>query len=142
MRTRTLVALLALTLACGQKAPPVPPQLVRPEPVAELGAMATPEGVRLSWGRPDHYTSGKRMNDLGGFTIERAPAEGGEFARVGTVEVTDRTRFRKEHRFTWTDGTATVGARYRYRVIAFTTDGYHSAPAGPVSVQYGKPPGD
>src|SRR5262249_42671838 len=99
MRTAMLVGLLALTLACGPKAPPVPPQLVRPEPVSELGAMATPDGVRLTWGRPDHYTSGKSMKDLGGFTIERAAGDGGQFVRVGTVEVTDRTRFRKEHRF-------------------------------------------
>ena len=141
MRGATLAALLALTLACGQKGPPVPPQLVRPEPVSELGAMATPEGVRLTWGRPDHYTSGKSMKDLGGFTIERAPGDQGQFVRVGTVEVTDRTRFRKEHRFEWVDGTATAGTRYRYRVVAFTLDGYKSAPAGPVSVQYGKPPG-
>jgi hypothetical protein len=140
---RRAIALVVLVLAaCGHKGTPMPPELVRPEPAQSLSAMATPEGVRVSWLRPVRYSGGQRMNDLGGFTIERAlgEGEGSEFGVVGKLELEDQTRFRKERRLEWVDATAEHGHRYLYRVIAYTLDGYRSAAAGPVAVTFGTRP--
>lgn len=142
MRAGARVAVaLALLAACGQKGAPLAPELVRPNPPANLSAIATPEGVRLTWQRPLTYSGGQRMNDLGGFTIERAAGDGElpAFTPAGTVTVQDQERFRKERHMEWLDRGATTGARYLYRVSAYTLDGYRSAPAGPVAVRFGTP---
>lgn len=141
MTRRVLVVLLALASACGVKGRPIAPELVRPGAPTQLVAKSTLGGVRLTWRRPTSYTSGKHMRDLGGFEIDRATgADGIEFTQVGTVELTDQTRFRQEKSMEWTDTSAEAGTTYRYRVIAFTLDGYRSAPAGPLLVEYaGKP---
>jgi hypothetical protein len=131
----------ALLAACGNKTPVLPPELVQPRPAGALAARPAKAGVVLTWRRPVEYTGGGRMNDLGGFLIERAPGDGpGDYARIGTLELNDQTRFRPERDMEWTDTTAVPGTRYRYRVIAFTLDDYESAPAGPVTVQF-DPPG-
>ncbi len=144
MSRRTLLLLaLATALACGRKARPVAPELVLPETPDDLTAVAVPEGVRLSWGRPEHYTSGGKMNDLDAFIIERAPGEGvdtAKYSRVGKYVIEDRFRFRKEHRLEWVDHDATAGQRYLYKVTAVTLDRYRSAPAGPVAVRFGPAP--
>src|SRR5207244_13631156 len=140
-------AVVFLVLACafpagGRKGLPGAPQLVEPEAVEDLAAIATPDGVRLSWLRPTRYTGGGRMNDLGGFEIERAPGEGPapEFVKIGTVTLEDQQRFRKERRLEWVDKDVQSGERYRYRVTAVTLDRYRRAPAGPVGPRYGTPP--
>ena len=137
-----LLALACALPGCGRKSRPVAPELVEPETVENLAAIATPDGVRLSWLRPTRYTGGGRMNDLGSFEIERAP--GGDaaplFAKIGTVTLEDQQRFRKERRLEWVDKDVRPGERYRYRVTAVTLDHYRSAPGGPVDVRYGNPP--
>ena len=136
-----LLALACALPACGRKSRPVAPETVEPEAVENLAAIATPEGVRLSWLRPTRYTGGGRMNDLGSFEIERAPGEGAAaFAKIGSVTLEDQQRFRKERRLEWLDKDVRPGERYRYRVTAVTLDHYRSAPAGPVNVRYGNPP--
>jgi len=134
-----VLATAVAVLACGHKNRPVAPELVRPEAPEGLTAIGTPDGVRLGWLRPLRYSGGQRMNDLRGFVIERA-TDAGTFARVGRLELEDQTRFRKERHLEWTDKDVKAGERYVYRVIAETLDGYRSAPAGPVAVQYGPPP--
>jgi len=137
-----LLALACALPACGRKSLPVAPELVEPETVENLAAIATPDGVRLSWLRPTRYTGGGRMNDLGSFEIERAPGEGAApaFAKISTVTLEDQQRFRKERHLEWVDKDVRPGERYRYRVTAVTLDHYRSAPAGPVDVRYGNPP--
>ena len=139
LRWRLGVAAVLLLAACGRKASPIAPELARPEPPGDLSAIATPEGVRLGWLRPQRYSGGQRMNDLAGFAVERAPGEGATpaFTRIGTLEVQDRTRFRKERHMEWTDRDVTPGVRYLYRVRALTLDGYRSAPAGPIAIRFG-----
>jgi predicted small lipoprotein YifL len=140
-----LVLGLALGLAlaaCGQKGPPLAPELVRPDPPTNLAAVATPEGVRLTWTRPTRYSGGARMHDLEGFLIERAPAEGAPavFATAGRLELNDQERFRKDRRLEWTDRDVRAGERYLYRVTALTLDGYRSRAAGPVAIRFGSAP--
>jgi len=136
-RTLLLVALVA-ALACGHKTRPLAPELVLPEAPSEIVAASTADGVQLTWKRPDRYTGGKQMNDLGGFVIERASGDVGSagFARIGDLQLDDRGRFRKERRISWTDTSAVPGENYMYRVTAVTTDDYTSAPGGPVTIRY------
>ena len=139
-----LAAIAATFPACGRKNAPVAPELVRPETPEDLAAVATPEGVRLSWLRPTRYSGGGRMNDLEGFLVQRATGTGAvsaAYSQVGKLTLTDQNRFRKERRLEWVDTTATPGETYFYRVIALTLDGYRSIPAGPVSLAYGPPQG-
>ena len=124
--------------ACGRKSLPVAPETVRPRAPATLAASSTPEGVRLTWLRPVQYSGGQAMHDLDRFFVERAPGEGEAptFARVATVVLEDRFRFRKERRLDWLDHDVKPGERYLYRVIAVTRDGSRSKPAGPVTIRY------
>ncbi len=131
-----LVAVTLLAAACGRKAMPKPPEDVVPATITDLSATMAPEGVTLTWNRPKGYVDGSRMNDLGGFVIERAdgtdPDE--EFQELGRVIVTDRERFQQERRFRLTDASTIVGASYRYRVVSFTVDEYFSTPSNVVIV--------
>ena len=140
MRITRLVVVLVGTLvvaACGVKSRPLPPELVQPEPPTSLVAASRADGVRLTWRRPTKYSGGKHMRDLGGFEIDRATgADGLEFGRVGTVELTDQTRFRQERMMEWTDTSAVAGTTYRYRVVAYTVDGDRSTPGGPVTIEH------
>lgn len=139
LRWRLVAAAALLLAACGRKASPIAPELAQPEPPGNLSAIATPDGVKLDWLRPQRYSGGQRMNDLAGFGIERAPGEGATpaFTQIGTLEVQDRTRFRKERHMEWTDRDVTPGVRYLYRVRALTLDGYRSTPAGPIAIRFG-----
>ena len=121
MRAAVLVAALVLA-ACGVRSRPLPPELVQPEPPTALVAKSVAEGVRLTWRRPTSYSGGKHMRDLAGFEIERATGDEYAFAVVGTVTLTDQTRFQQERSITWTDTTTAAGTTYRYRVIATTLD--------------------
>ena len=136
-----LGAVVVLALACGHRSSPVAPELIHPKPPADVVATAMPGGVQLRWARPTQYTSGKRMRDLDGFVVERAPDEGRApvFAEVGTIHLDDRYRFQQTRRVEWLDADATDGQRYLYRVSALTLDGYRSAPAGPVSIDFRRP---
>jgi hypothetical protein len=138
-RALRIVAALAFLVACGRKAPPVAPELVRPRAPAALTATSISDGIRLIWQRPLTYTSGHRMNDLGKFLIDRAVGDGTAFVRVGVLELDDRMRFRKERHLEWVDHDVALGERYSYRVTAETVDGDRSRAAGPVTVRYQQP---
>jgi hypothetical protein len=136
MRIFVLAATLAVATACGVRSRPLPPELVQPDPPTDLIAKSIAEGVRLTWRRPTNYSSGKHMRDLAGFEIERATAPGFDYAPIGTVTLTDQTRFQQEKSVTWTDADVTVGTTYRYRVIATTLDHYRSVPSEPVTIEH------
>jgi hypothetical protein len=137
-----LLAALALGAgACGRKGPVVPPELIQPDAPTHVVGTSTADGIRLSWTRPDKYTSGRPMKDLGSFVIERSPVDvpSAAFIDVARVELDDQMRFRKERRLEWLDRDVTPGARYVYRVTALTLDGYRSAPSGPLIVRWEPP---
>lgn len=133
-----LIAVLLLA-ACGNKTPPLPPEVVSPQEPAALAGTSTTGGVQLVFRRPTETIGGKRMNDLGGFQIERAPEDGVQFVQIGDFQLSDEQRYRQNRRLEWTDATAVPGETYLYRVIAYTLDGYHSTPAGPIKVTFTPP---
>jgi len=130
-----LLTLLVLVLACGRKTDPRPPELVAPQPASKLSLTTGPDAITLGWSRPTSYVDGSSMEDLAGFVVERSGANS-TFVEIGRVPVTDRGRFQKAKRFEYVDGTVDPDAVYHYRIVAFTSDGYYSAPSGAVSVTW------
>jgi hypothetical protein len=121
-------AVTLLYAGCGMKNRPEPPSMVRPQRITDLQAVSAANGIRIRWGRPEHYTSGKRMRDLGKFEILRAVG-GGESTLLADIPVTDLQRFRQQRHFTYLDTDTKIGQRYRYQIISVTTDGYESQPS-------------
>jgi hypothetical protein len=141
VRSGWRAAALAITVAaCGLKSDPIAPELVRPSPPAKVSASSVHDGVELRWRRPTAYTGGKRMRDLAGFDIERAPASGSPFTKVGTLTLSDQQRFRQQRDISWTDPNVVPGTEYLYCVIAFTADGSHSDRSPVAHVRYTPPP--
>lgn len=128
-----LLLTASLNLACGRKTPPRAPELVLPETVETLAAANGADGVLLTWKRPERYTGGGRMRDLGGFRIERA-VEASPFTPLAELPVTDHDRFRQLKNFSYLDAQATPGQAYRYRLFSFTLDGYVSAPSSEAAI--------
>ncbi len=129
---------LSVFSACGRKTPVRPPELVAPEPIRDLTLEVDSNAIKLHWGRPQKYVDGSNMDDLGGFVVLRAVQNGqgtvGSFSQVAAVPVEDRDRFRKAKKFSYTDEQLTAGILYRYRVQAFTLDGYYSSPSNTVEL--------
>jgi predicted small lipoprotein YifL len=138
------MTILSLTFAfalaaCGTKGQPLPPQDVLPQQITDLSASADKDGIRLTWARPETYTSGRTMRDLAGFIVLRAQ---GNQAMNPLVElpITDRERFHKEPRLDWVDTTTEIGSSYRYAVMSETSDGYKSVPSNTVEFSRLAPP--
>ena len=131
----SLLIVAVLALACGRKTDPRPPELVAPQPVGQLSLTTRPDGIALGWSRPTKYVDGSSMEDLAGFVVERSGANA-TFDEIGRVTVTDRGRFQKAKRFEYLDGAVVPDTSYHYRIVAFTSDGYYSAPSGAVSVSW------
>jgi hypothetical protein len=137
------VSLSAAFLAgCGRKTIVRPPELVAPKPVNDLTLETKEKAIVLHWGRVQNTVGGENLDELGGFVILRATedAEGktSEFSQVATIPVEDRDRFRKNKKFSYTDDQLTVGALYRYRVLAFTLDGYYGGASNTVEIVWKK----
>ena len=76
--TAIIATLLALAIgplmsvACGRKAPPRPPDLVRPRTIRDLEATPVTDGIHLTWTRPTETMDGGDMPDLDGVVVLRA----------------------------------------------------------------------
>ena len=130
------IALLGVTVACGRKAPPRPPEDVVPASITDLSATQTKDGIELAWSRPTTFADGTRMQDLAGFAVDRWAVVGVEAPpnRLVELPVTDRDRLRKIKRFSYLDTTTIVGVEFRYRVVSYTDDGYFSGPSNEVVI--------
>jgi hypothetical protein len=130
-----LVAAL-LVPACGRKADPQPPELVRPRTIVNLVGDASADGVRLRWTRPNEYVNGRRMDDLGGFLVFRG-APGMIAQELADIPVADRERFQREKKFEYLDRRIGPGRTYYYRIVSYTTDHYYSDPSNQVTIAIG-----
>jgi hypothetical protein len=142
-RTRSaaaaLVLLLAALAACGRKTDPRPPELVAPRIVTEISLTTLADGITVRWSRPTQYVDGSTMEDLAGFVIERS-RNNEPFTELGRVLVTDRGRFQKAKRFEYVDRVVVAEGIYHYRIVAFTSDQYYSAPSGAATLTWSPPP--
>ena len=135
-----LLGALLLAAGCGVKSAPVPPELARPERIADLRAAPDANGIKLSWGRPTRYSGGHTMRDLGGFVILRASSANGQMEPLAELPVTDRERFAIEHEFSYIDNETVVGQVYRYAIVSRTLDGYVSEASNTVDFTRVRPP--
>ena len=131
--SRLLVASVLVVSACGLKGDPRPSALVRPKAVVDLAGEILPEGIKLRWSRPDSSVDGERLDDLGGFLVFRG-TPGTLAEEIAQVPVVDRERFKRQKGYEHVDKTVSKGNSYYYRIVAFTTDDYYSAPSNQVSV--------
>ena len=69
------------------------------------------------------------MEDLAGFVVERS-RNNEPFTELARIPVTDRGRFQKAKRFEYVDRAVMPEGTYHYRIVAFTSDEYYSAPSG------------
>jgi hypothetical protein len=136
---RAGLVLALLGAACGRKGPPLPPQWVIPDSPDAVLVEDAPTGVRVSWKRPRHYADGSALDDLERFEIQRACEPAVEFATIGTVQLIDRDRFRKETEFSVIDVDAPRARPCRYRVVAVTSDAYRSPPTESASIRRADP---
>ena len=142
VRLWTFTAALGATgwvWGCGVKSAPIPPELARPEKIADLRASADRNGIKLNWGRPSHYASGHTMRDLGDFVILRGEGDSAMQPLV-KLPVTDQERFSPQRDFTYVDGETTLGSRYRYAIVSETGDGYTSEASNEADFTRIKPP--
>ncbi|MGH7908030.1 MAG: hypothetical protein ACREP6_15505 [Candidatus Binataceae bacterium] len=130
------IVLVALISGCGVKSAPIAPQLVLPERIIDLHAMDIHHAVQLTWGRPEHYTGGKRMRDLADFAIMRA-VDQQPFKPLVEIPITDQQRFQQATHLAYDDTAVEKGETYRYEIISRTSDGYQSAPSNVVTIVYG-----
>src|SRR5260370_33079479 len=96
-----LLGALLLAAGCGVKSAPLPPELARPERIADLHATPDANGIKLSWGRPTRYSGGHAMRDLGGVVILRAATANGQMEPLADLPVAQRARFSDEHHFSY-----------------------------------------
>jgi hypothetical protein len=132
------VLVLTLAGACGRKTAPRPPELVAPRSPNSLALRSETDGVEVSWDRSERYVDGSRMEDLAGFAVERQSLSA-EFREITRVIVDDRGRFQQKKRFSYVDRDVMPTMTYHYRVVAFTTDGYYSAPSGAAAITWSPP---
>ena len=123
---------------CGHKTIVLPPELVAPAPVNDLTLQVVEKGINLRWGRAQKTVGGEDLDDLAGFVVLRSAQDpqgrASKFTRIATIPVEDRDRFRKNKKFSYTDEKLETGALYRYRVLAFTLDGYYGGASNTVEV--------
>ena len=137
------LSLLPLALpGCGHKTIVRPPELVIPASVNDLTLEVVEKGVDLRWGRAQRTVGGEDLDDLAGFVVLRAAqdpqGQTSEFTQVTMIPVEDRDRFRKNKKFGYTDEELTAGTLYRYRVLAFTLDGYYGKASNTVELVWEK----
>jgi hypothetical protein len=132
------VLALAILAHCGRKTLPKPPELVVPETISSLAGASTPEGVALTWNRPERCADGSRMIDLAGFRVERQHGQL-PFTQIADLPVEDRDRFRQIRHFRHLDANVERGASYRYRVFSYTLDEYVSEPSNVVEIACDEP---
>jgi hypothetical protein len=127
-----------VSLGCGVKSIPIPPERAIPERIVSLQAISQRNGVMLSWERPDRTAGGSKMSDLGSFEVERAE-DTGPFHQLVDIPVTDQDRFQQQQKFNYLDTGVEVGQRYRYQVISSTLDNYRSDPSNEAKITHERP---
>ena len=83
--------------------------------------LTAPSGLNAAAGSQQVTLTWQAVEDAEGYTVQRAPGAGGEFAQVATTQ-----------QATYTDTGLTAGTGYRYRV--FATRGTETGPTSEVAV--------
>jgi len=126
-----------MSVACGRKTSPIPPENNAPQAVEQLIANAKATGVEISWVSPSKTVRGKKLFDLSSFDVRsRLLGSKGSFKRAGRIFLDDserKTSSRGEKiskRFVFFDDSLSHGGAYEYIVVPvndYGTDGLISS---------------
>ena len=118
---------------CGKKGNLVPPEALRPAPIADLRVEQQGERLLVSWSRPAREEGGGALRDLAGFRLFRRellpPGEDCEecpnaYRLVATVDLEYPQGVTiRDGRFIFTDDAPAAGKGYRYKVVSSKRDG-------------------
>ena len=121
---------LFLTVACGRKGDPRPPETKAPSQVQYLTLAGEVKGVKLSWMSPVTDASGDPLIDLAEFRIKRAVVESDskpKFVVIAEIEVPESEEAapssKQGSNFTYLDEDVAPGKRYEYLVFPVNKDG-------------------
>lgn len=151
-----VVPLLLVLAACGRAGPPVAPERVSPQPVADLGAVVVDKAIELAFTLPTRRADNARLRDLAVVHVFRAEDDAtgdpkpalvadrrvAGYAEVAAIRLADPApAVVTGERMTFIDRTAgTPGRRYSYVVLAGDARGHVSPPSARLSVTAIAPP--
>jgi uncharacterized protein len=131
-----------LAAGCGKKTDPIPPRLILPPTIADLGADSIAEGIQLGWsaagtdGRIDHFRILRSET-----AVEQAcPGCPQDYRPLATLKAADQKNRRDEGKgFRYVDAAVASGRFYSYRVSACDSRGHCSEPSAPANRSWEKP---
>ena len=142
-----LILLIILTVGCGVKAPPTPPDVLVPKAIKDLRGTVREEAFYLTWSLPKENMDGSRPVDLERFLVLRrdetrgCPECPGEFTVKAELDLRDPQGYLlKDDTVTWRDTELTEGVIYMYKVIGVNHWGYQGPPSNEVMITWGAPP--
>ncbi len=122
--------------ACGFKTAPRPPADTAPVVESPLKVDVSKGTVDLSWKRSEHSADGLPLYDLEAFVVERS-SNGEDYAIIGTIDVRDHDKVRKQAEFSFSDPSPPPGKNL-YRVRARNADGQLGPATKAVAVTAGE----
>lgn len=131
-----IITLIAL-IACGRKGAPKPPEDFAPEPVKNVNAIGSVDGIAITWEAPDIDPDADedKIIPLAGFVVQRA-----DFSRDRdpTYEVIKEIPLNSpdDKTFSYTDSKVEPGKIYNYQVLPFNTDEANGEPGFTVRVTF------
>jgi predicted small lipoprotein YifL len=134
----TILAFILVSVGCGRKGPPKPPEDFAPEPVLNLSVEGSVSGVKLSWETPpvDPDKDEEDLKSLDGFVVERSlySKEGDDdFDDIGRIYLKkDAT----DTKFSFNDPNVEPGKIYNYQVRPFNVDQVNGEPGQTLRVTY------
>jgi len=152
-RLAACFGLAALALAaCGKKAPPVPPEMRAPQPIADLTGAVRESAIELAWTPPGRRVDRSRLRDLELMRIFRVEDTGtGEpksamlvdgmisgYVEIASIKAADPAPAAAQGaRIVFSDRqNLAYGRRYTYVLLAGDSHGRIGPPSPRVSVTY------
>ena len=131
-------------VSCGLKGPPLPPEVVVPDRVADLKVKLTDGGVALTWTMPVVNTDGTDLTDLVGFKVLRkdvpdkdvdCPPCTGKFEEIAdfTLSVPGKAVI-ANGTVLFSDTSLSPSITYTYVVVSYNSAGSFSKTSNPVDV--------
>lgn len=142
-----LLAGVFLSVGCGKKTPPVPPESAVPAPVADLRGELDPEGITLLWSWPRKTEKGGRLRLVSEFTVQRAEYPAADFCAdcpllyqpIATLPGGPLPERPETGILSYRDQKLQPGYHYSYRIRSSLGWRVVSAPSAPVSLVWQVP---
>ncbi len=121
--------ILVLSMACGRKGPPKPPEEIAPQSVRFLEIIPTDTGLKLRFQAPLDTVGGDELTDLAVFSVGRralSKDSSESFLGIAELEFDIKVHNPKTQWFSYEDQSVKTGGQYEYIVIAEDSSGYAS----------------